>query len=211
MSIIAVPQAISAVAAEGSFKIRRAQGALTTVAGVSQVTTFSDRRWRAQVRVKPRSGANLRLWSLFMTQLSDIENVFALAPPHYDGPSTGYAGAGPLVAGADQLGLALDVDTLGLSAAVLLKGDFISFDVTSPGGDTNRQLIQVAADVTSDGAGAVTIALTTPIRQAPANNAAVEIFSPTALFSFETPEGGVEIDTNLMSEFIMDVIERIFP
>jgi hypothetical protein len=145
-----------------------------------------------------------------MEQLSDRTNVFAYGPPYYSGPSTGYAGAGPLVNGASQLGLSLVCDGVTPSAAILLAGDFLSFDVTSPGGATNRQLNKVIANATADGGGNVTFSLMLPIRQAPAENAAVNIFTPTAQFMLAQSRGGPEdIDVLLRSGFTLDAIEQV--
>lgn len=211
MATITVPQATSSVALEGEFKMVRNQAVLTKLNGESQVTTFADKHWEAVLRVKPRQGANLRLWSQFATDMSDLANVVAYGPPHYSGPSTGYAGANPLVNGASQTGLSLVCDGVSISTAIALKGDFICFDVTTALSNTNRQLIQLSADATSDGAGNVTFSLSTPIRLSPANNATVTIQTPTALFRLAEPEAGVGIDSNDASEFVFNLVERIFP
>ena len=211
MSVITLPATAKAASSQIEFRLVRAQASIETIAGVSQVTSYPDRRWAARLLINPQWESNLRQWSLAVTQLSDITNVFALGPPHYDGPSTGYSGSAPTVNGADQLGLSLDVDNLELTTAVLLAGDYISFNTTSALGNSNRQLIQVAADVTSDGSGEATISLTVPIREAPADDAAVEIFSPTAFFALAQAEGGVSIDAAQFSPFVLEAMERIFP
>jgi hypothetical protein len=116
------------------------------------------------------------------------------------------------VNGADQLGTTLDVDGLDVSEDILSAGDFISFDVTSGQGNTNRQLIPVTSAVQSDTSGEATISLAYPIREAPANDAAVNIFTPTAFFMLSEPRGGFQaLDVKKSSEFMIDAVERIFP
>ena len=211
MSVITLPASIDTVARTVSFSLRRAQDVLRTHAGVSQITSYPDRRWYARIQVVIQTQTGVRDWSLALDQLSDRDNVFALTPPQYTGPSTGYSGSSPLVAGADQLGTTLDVDTLDATSDILTAGDFFSFDVTSPGGSTNRQLMKVASDVTSDGSGDATLVMTTPIRQAPANNAAVEIDSPSAFFMLSDPESIVDLQLMRRAEFVFDCEERVFP
>ncbi len=211
MSVISLPA--SALSACGSirFELVRVQSLLTTLSGVSQVTSFADKRWSAQLSVNPQFESQLRAWSLAIDQLSDLGNVLALTPPYYEGPSTGYSGAGPLVNGASQTGLSLAVDGVSPSTAILSAGDFISFDVTSPLGNSNRQLIKAAANVTSNGSGQATIQLVTPIRQSPADNAAVNISTPSAYFGFSSPKSTVDYQPGKYSAFVLDLIERIYP
>lgn len=211
MSVISLPAAARASSRIILFELVRAQEALVTNTGVSQITSWPDRRWFTRFEVVPKSGATLRAWALALDQLSDLANVFALSPPYYTAPSTGYAGASPLVMGASQLGQSLIVDGLTPSAAVLTAGDFISFDTTSPLSNTNRQLIKVAANVTANGSGQATITLVTPIRQAPADNAAVNVQTPSAFFRLTTPRSSVDLQLPGLSMFVLDAEERIFP
>lgn len=210
MMIITLPELPDVPVDAEVFNLRRADTPLVTTAGVTQITSLPNRRWVTQISVIPRRGANLRLWVRATNQLTSLANRFAYAPPHYSGPSTGYVGSNPLVAGGSQTGLTLDVDGLPTSTAILLDGDYISFDVTSPLGNTNRQLNQVTADVNSDGSGEATLSLLLPIRQAPADNATVNVLTPTALFGLVSPEAGVNLDLEGYSPFLIDAIERVF-
>lgn len=212
MAVITLPTtAAGDFAKTARFALRRAQDVLRTHAGVSQITSYPDHRWFTTFHVVLQSEAGVRAWSLALDQLSDRDNIFALQPPQSTGPSTGYSGSDPLVAGSDQLGASLDVDGLPSSTAILLAGDFVSFDTTSPGGSTNRQLLKVTDDVTSDGNGDATLNFATPIRQAPANNAAVELGTPTAFFMLSDPESIVDLQLRRRSEFVIEAEERIYP
>ena len=92
-------------------------------------------------------------------------------------PRRGAGGGTPLVNGAAQTGRTLVIDGAPLSTtAWLKKGDYISVD-----SGTGRELKLVTANVDTDGSGNATISFRPPIRTSPANNAAVEIDSPSAL------------------------------
>lgn len=211
MSVISLPAAALSACGTIRFELMRVQSLLTTLSGISQVTSFADKRWQAQLNVNPQFASDLRAWALAIDQLSDINNVLALTPPYYEGPSTGYSGLSPTVDGSGQAGTSLAVKGLSLSSAILLAGDFISFDVTSPLGNANRQLIKVASNVNSNGSGNATIQLVTPIRQSPADNAAVNITTPSAFFGLSTPRSAVDYRPAKYSEFVLELVERIFP
>lgn len=211
MSVITLPQAALACSSMIRFELVRSQEVLRTIAGVSQVTSFPDRYWMAQLQVVPQFDADLRAWSLALDQLSDLSNVVAIGPPHYRSPSTGYAGSSPAVNGGTQLGLSLVMDGMANSASVLAAGDYLSFDTTSALGNTNRQLNKVTAALNSNGSGQGTASLLLPIRQAPANDASVNIQTPTAFFMVTTPRSAVEFQIANYSQFTLDLIERVFP
>lgn len=209
MSLIALPSNQMRVA---SFELQQSQDVSRTLAGVTQVTSYPDRSWLLAAEVVEQRTATLRAWSLAMIQLSDRSNWFAYGSPYYSGPNTGYAGATPLVKGAAQLGSSLACDGVTAGAAILLAGDFLSFDMTTSLGATNRQLVPVTANATADGSGNVTFALAYPIRLAPADNAVVNIATPTAFFMFAESKGGpADYRANRFSGFKIEAIERILP
>lgn len=207
MSVITLPSS----GRVGGFKMRRSQSALRTFTGIQQITEFPANLWELMLEVPPQKGDNLRLWAAAMFELASMENVFAMGPYWYTGPSTGYTGTPPLVAGASQVGLTLDVDGLDFGVPILKRGDFISFDTTSAKGATNRQLIPITADVSSNGSGLATFSLMYPIRQSPLNDAAVEIFSPTTYFCFDESLGGVDTYELIYAGFSMKATEKVFP
>jgi hypothetical protein len=211
VSVIALPGTAGSYVTGENFRLRRSETSQDTIAGITQLTSYPDRRWLISLVVKPLRTTNIRDWGLFAMQLSTYTNVFAYGPPYYSGNTAGYAGASPLVMGADQLGLSLIVDGLSNSVPIMKAGDFFSFDVTTALGNANRQLNAVTADVSSNGSGQATFPLLLPIRQAPADNAAVNITTPTAYFRFETPEAVVPVDLNNFAHFSFDAVERVFP
>ena len=209
MSLITLPSNQVRVA---SFVLQQSQELSRTLAGVVQVTSFPDRSWTIGLEVVEQRTAALRAWALTMNRLSDRSNWFQYGPPYYSGPSTGYAGPQPLVKGNSQFGLTLICDNVTPGAPILSAGDFISFDTTTTLGSVNRQLVPVISNATADGSGQVTFALAYPVRQVPADRSLVNIFTPTALFMFTEPKGGVANYTPVrMSGFTIAAGERIFP
>lgn len=211
MATISLPVAALSSSRIIDFTLKRKQSVITTNAGVTQVTTYPDKRWFAMLEIVPKSSTDLIAWSLALDRLSDLANVVAIGPPHYEGPATSYAGNDPLVNGASQTGQSLVCDDVTISTDILSAGDFLSYDVTSAGGDTNRELNRVTAAAASDGSGNVTFTLLLPIRNSPADDATVEIQSPTALFMLEQPQSAVQLREGKKSRFMIRADERIFP
>lgn len=211
MSVISLPLSVSSYVRSDGFTLRRNETGIETLAGVTQITSFPDRRWLTTINLKPLLGTAIRDWNLFAMQLTSLANSFAYSPPYYSGPTTSYAGASPLVMGAGQTGTSLVVDGLSNSVPILKAGDFLSFDVTTGLGNTNRQLNAVTADVSSNGSGQATFALLIPIRQSPADDAAVNITTPSALFRFTKPEALVQMDVENAGTIAFDAIELILP
>ena len=85
----------------------------------------------------------------------------------------GAGGGAPRVNGAAQTGLSLITDGWPNSTAVLVAGDRIGIA---------DQMIPVVENVTSNGTGQATISLAHPIRTAPANDALINIDTPTARY-----------------------------
>lgn len=211
MSVITLPAAARSACSAIRWEMSRSQTITYTISGVGQVTSLPDRRWNARLSVNPQFATTLMAWTLALDQLSDLTNVFALGPPHYTAPASGYAGANPAVMGASQLGLSLIVDGVTPSAQILTAGDYLSWDTTSARSNTNRQLNRAASNVTANGSGVATIPLVYPIRQAPADNATVQIQTPTAFFTLTTPRSSIDLQPGSYSAFELEVAERIFP
>lgn len=209
MSVLSLPASALASSRFIRFEYVYTQDVLEHHDGAVQFTTYPNRKWVAQLEVNPQFDADLRAWALVLDRLTDRNNVIALGPPYYSGPSTGYSGSSPLVNGASQLGTSLAIDGLSNSSAIQWAGDFLSFDVTTSLSNTNRQLIKVQANYSSNGSGEATVTLVTPIRLAPANNAAVNITTPTAFFMLVTPRSVVDYQLGKFSTFTLDFVERI--
>jgi len=144
-----------------------------------------------------------RLWRSRLTQLCELGNVFEMSPPDaQSGPSTGYAGPAPVVAGADQLGASLDVDGLTPSAAILREGEY--FHIVAGG---VKELKMLTADVTADGDGEATMQFKPVLRNAPADDSVVEISAPRCTFAMTTPRARWQNAIDGYSEFTLEFEE----
>ena len=181
------------------------------LSGASQITTFPSRRWLLQFATHTLKGDELREWSLALDRLSDLTNVFRFVPPEYTGPSTGYAGPNPVVNGAGQTGDALICDGVDAEADIVGPGDFLSFEVTTPKGNTNVELHRVKSLAASDSGGNVTIQLTRPMRLSPADNAVVQIYSPIGQFRLAAPRAGQDIQLLRRASVSVEAEEAIYP
>ena len=105
----------------------------------------------------------------------------------------------PLVNGASQTGNTLTIDgcTVGTT---LLAGDFFS---------VNSELKMVTADVTADGAGAMSITFEPPLRSSPADNAALTTTRPTARFMLQEDVQAWSTRPGLRTDFELVFVEDI--
>lgn len=190
-----------------TFELARADEALEFLTGAVQVTAFPKALWRASwTLAKLRGQADFRQWRAALAQLSAAGATFIQRPPEYSGPSTGYAGTGPVVNGGSQLGKALVCDGVAPSAPILKSGDYLS--VIAAG---KRELKLLTADASSDGLGNVTFAFEPALRNAPADNATVEIFAPSCEFRLAEPVGSWAIDMMQNGEIAIEAIESFNP
>lgn len=184
-----------------------ADGVNEFLQGATQVTSFAKRLWTARIVLPPLSDDQKRVWRSRLAQLSDLSNRCEMGPPDYQaGPSTGYAGPAPQVAGGGQLGLSLDVDGVTPSAALLGEGDY--FQITADG---VKQVLMMTADATANGAGEATLNFSPALRNAPLNNATVEIFSPKCQFMLATPQVQWELALGGFMNASLDFIEAFAP
>lgn len=204
MAVITLPQDPIRWRAS-SFGLLRADAVSEKLTGARQVTQYPKALWVGRIAMPPlNDDENARgQWRAALAQLSKLGNTFEMVPPDAPaGPATGYAGPAPVVAGADQLGLTLDVDGLTPSAAILKAGDY--FHIVAAG---VKELKIVTGDVTADGAGDATIAFEPALRNAPADDSTVEISAPKTAFALATPQAQWENALANFSEFAFDFVE----
>jgi hypothetical protein len=180
------------------FGLERDDTAMRRDDGSEVVIQRRGPRWRATLEPAATRGAAGRAWRSFMAQISTFEETVDIAPPEYDGPSTGYSGPAPQVAGADQLGTSLDCDGVDADADILLEGDYL---------EVNGELKILTADATADGTGAVTFQFRPALRASPADNATVEIDAPKATFRRREPDGVWSLDRVLINRVSLDLVE----
>jgi hypothetical protein len=151
--------------------------------GQRQVIASNRGWWECQFTPPPLVGREaVRPWRSFIAQARGSANDFkVLAHPR---PQSTLANT-VLVQGAGQTGRSIVTDGWPNSTTVLFAGDYVTI------GD---QLLQLTADVTSNGSGVATVTFEPPIRKAPADNAPVEYKNPYALmYLMEEPAIGVTV------------------
>lgn len=170
MSTIALPSVVP-----NSSKIEflsNAKKHVSPFSGFTQVVDRGGERWMIDLVYRNLSGANRRAMTSFLVSLNGGENRFTTYNHAED--NGGAFGGTPLVNGADQVGVSIDVDGASLSISDWIRaGDFFGI------GD---ELKMCTADTSSDGSGELTIPFRPRIRTSPADNSAVVTSQATGLF-----------------------------
>lgn len=138
--------------------------------------------WECQLTLPPIVGtSNVNAWRSFIAQCRGRANDFQVP---VDPTAQSSASATPLVNGAGQTGRTLATDGWPVSSTVLQAGQFVTI---------NNQLLQLTANVTSNGSGVATLTFEPPIRVSPSDNAAIEFKNPYCLmYMVEEPTLSVE-------------------
>lgn len=193
---------------EATFRLLRADAVQEYASGATRVTAYSKAIWAGTWTLPPLFEGNAGAWRAALAQLSSFANTFEAGPPGYAGPSgpNPYAGPAPLVNGAAQLGLQLVCDGMTAGVTVLRPGDY--FHVVANG---QKELKIVTETVTTNGSGQATIRFEPALRNAPADNATVEIFNPVTAFRLVRPELVVGIDLNRAEAVDLDATEAFAP
>jgi hypothetical protein len=141
--------------------------------GARQVLSSNRGWWECSITMPPIVGDSaVSPWRSFIAQARGSTNDFQI-PVHPTAQST--ASETALVNGADQTGRTITADGFAASTTVLTAGQYVTI---------GNQLLQLTADITSDGSGNATLQFEPPIRTAPADNAAIEYKNPYALMYF---------------------------
>lgn len=153
--------------------IMPAQNNVSGWTGQRQVIASNRGWWECSVALPPIVGrAAARPWKSFIAQARGMTNDFQV--PVDPTPQSALANT-VLVQGAGQTGRSIVTDGWPNSTTVLSAGDFVTI---------NNQLLQLTANVTSNGSGVATLTFEPPIRTAPSDNAPVEYKNPYALMYF---------------------------
>lgn len=145
--------------------------------GTTQTLEMPGAVWELTVSWENLSGDDQRVLAAFLAQLRGAAGRFYYSPAAWQ-PRRATGGGTPLINGASQSGASLVTDGWSASVQVMRAGDWLSYDDTSG----RRRLHMVTADVSSNGSGQTTLAITPPIRRAAADNAAVEVAAPSGVF-----------------------------
>lgn len=154
--------------------VQPAQNNISGWTGARQVIASNRGWWECQFMLPPIVGtANFNPWRAFIAQMRGMANDVRIPAD----PTAQSAIANTMsVNGGGQVGRSIAVDGLPNSTTVLTAGQFVTI------GD---QLLQLTANVTTNGSGQATLTFEPPIRSAPADNAVVEFKNPYALMYFQ--------------------------
>lgn len=194
---------------DASFRLLRADAVQEYVSGATQVTAYSKAIWAGTWELPPLFADEAGEWRARLAQLSSYANTFEAGPPGYAGPTapTPYTGnPNPLVNGAGQLGLSLACDGMVANRWVMRRGDY--FHVVAAG---QKELKILTSPVVANAAGQAVFSFQPALRNAPADNAAVEIFAPVAAFRLAAPQFAASFDLNRAASLALDAVEAFVP
>lgn len=195
MALITLP---TLVPAGVELQLVRGDVALEKIGGGVVVVAPPYAVWMMTIPLSEQEIGEARLWIAALVQLSKLSNTCKVQPPSYTGPSSGYAGANPLVNGAGQLGTALICDGVSNSTLIVQAGDH---------GEVNGEYKIFTANASSNGVGQVTLNFEPALRQAPADNATVDIASPELTLRLAQPIAGWKIAPSKIYEITLQLIE----
>lgn len=151
--------------------------------GTEQTLEMPGAVWELTVSWESLDTTDTRVLAAFLADLRGASGRFYYSPAAWS-PRRATGGGTPVVNGAGQSGAALITDGWTPSGQVALAGDWLSFD-DSLG---RRRLHMVTATAVANGSGQATLAITPPIRRAPADNAPVEVVAPSGVFRLPTDD-----------------------
>lgn len=198
MALITTP-AVHATAMQ--LQLVRGDTAIEFLDGSAAIAQSTKALWQLSYPIKPLRLADARPWAAALVQLSKLGNTFEVYPPAWI-QGAGYAGAAPEVIGSAQLGLSLNCDTAGISTTVALAGDFIT---------VNGETKMLTVDAVSNGTGLVTFTFEPALRASPADNATVNVLTPTITMRLITPAALVAARLGNFYDVTIEAIEHHGP
>jgi hypothetical protein len=138
--------------------------------GKRQVLVSGRGWWECEITMPPIVGsANVNPWRAFLAKTQGSANDFRIP---VDPTAQSSLSNTVLTNGASQTGRSIATDGWPNSTTVLVAGQYVTI---------NDQLLQLTADVTSNGSGQATLTVEPPVRQPVADNSAVEYKNPYCL------------------------------
>ncbi len=164
-----------------------------------QTSQRGGTRWRVTLNTVPLNKADRASMQAFISRVTARAEPFTLTPDAYT--QRGAGGGTPLVAGGSQTGYTLNID--GATAGVtgwLKAGDYF---------EVEGELKQITEDIDTSGTGTATLVFAPELRDAPADNAAITLSSPTGIFRLAQPGNGWSNRSPALSEFSLICIEDV--
>lgn len=172
-----------------------AQQNISEWTGARQVLASGRGWWECNVTLPPIVGeSSVNAWRSFMAKARGAANDFQV-PVNEIAQSS--STATPRINGAGQTGRSLVTDGWPNSTTTLSAGQFVTI------GD---QLLQLTADVVSNGTGQATISFEPAIRMSPADNALIEYKNPYALMYF-VEDAGYTVEPGLVYSISLNLRE----
>lgn len=167
--------------------------------GTQQVAKHQGEHWLAQVRFAPMNRASAALWLAAITSLRGLYGTMKLpAYGHATPQGTGGDGAAAVFDTANN-GEVLETANWGRGDELVLKaGDFIT---------VSDQLMQVLADATTDGGGAVDVDVFPRFRGSTAGTPALAPSDAYGLFRLADPAASFDLNAALIYGFQFSAIE----
>lgn len=169
--------------------------------GAEVVVESPRAKWRLTLPLALVRRENFRAIEAALIRLARSSVRFQAGPPDYV-LSTGYIGAQPRVAGGGQLGNTLQADGVSASTLVAQAGDYIG---------VNGQVLMLVADAGSNASGELAFTFEPSLREAPDNDAFIELNSPRCLFRLRNPEAFVNLNVAKLRNTTFDAIETFDP
>lgn len=159
-----------------------AQNNISQWTGARQVLVSGRGWWECQITYPPIVGsANFRAWASFIAKMQGPVNDVQIA---VDPTAQSALPNAMLVNGASQTGRTLNVDGMPYSSTILYAGQYVT---------VGNQLLQLTADVTTNGTGQAALSFEPPLRASPADNATVEYKNPYCLmYLVDDPSRSIE-------------------
>lgn len=172
-----------------------AQQNISEWTGARQVLASGRGWWECNVTLPPIIGeTSVNAWRSFIAKARGAANDFQV-PVNEIAQSA--STATPRINGAGQTGRSLVTDGWPNSTTTLSAGQFVTI------GD---QLLQLTADVVSNGTGQATISFEPAIRVSPADNALIEYKNPYALMYF-VEDAGYSVEPGLVYSISLNLRE----
>lgn len=172
-----------------------AQQNISEWTGARQVLASGRGWWECNVTLPPIVGeSSVNAWRSFIAKARGAANDFQV-PVNEIAQSS--STATPRINGAGQTGRSLATDGWPNSTTTLSAGQFVTI------GD---QLLQLTADVVSNGTGEATISFEPAIRVSPADNALIEYKNPYALMYF-VEDAGYTVEPGLVYSISLNLRE----
>lgn len=167
----------------------------------TQTLLFPGTRWQVSIGFSGLEADEWRDLEAFVVEMGGMSGRVYYGPRHAVTPR-GTAGGAPLVNGASQTGSSLVTDGWNASETVLMRGDYIAFEVAG-----GRSLYIVTADAMSDGAGNATLSIAPPIRISPADNEPIITSAPTCVMMFASNVNLGSFQPGVVGDFTFDLVE----